>query len=82
MRSATGYPESASIAQASPWNEETDRRLGALPKDALIVFHCHRGGRSQQAAEYLRRKGYRNVHNLAGGIDAWSAEIDPTVPRY
>ena len=72
----------ASIAQASPWNEETDRRLGTLPKDALIVFHCHRGGRSQQAAEYLRRKGYRNVHNLAGVIDAWSAEIDPSVPRY
>jgi monothiol glutaredoxin len=72
----------ASIAQARPWNEETDRHLGTLPKDAQIVFHCHRGGRSQQAAEYLRLKGYRNVHNLAGGIDAWSTEIDPSVPKY
>jgi monothiol glutaredoxin len=72
----------AAIPGARAWDEDTDRHLEALPKDALIVFHCHRGGRSQQAAEYLRRKGYRNVHNLAGGIDAWSTEIDPTVPRY
>ena len=48
----------------------------------MIVFHCHKGGRSQQAAEYLRRKGFTNVHNVTGGIDAWSQEIDPQVPRY
>jgi len=72
----------AAISGAIPWDEAADRHLESLPRDALIVFHCHKGGRSQQAAEYLRRKGYRNVHNLAGGIDAWSVDVDPQVPRY
>jgi monothiol glutaredoxin len=72
----------AAIAGARPWNEETDRHLGSLPKDTLLVFHCHKGGRSQQAAEYLRSRGYTNVHNLTGGIDAWSQEVDSAVPRY
>ena len=53
-----------------------------LPKDAMLVFHCHHGGRSQQAAEHFRALGFTNVHNVAGGIDAWSREIDPSVPRY
>ena len=72
----------ASIPTARAWNEETDRHLASLPKDTMIVLHCHKGGRSQQAAEYLRRKGFRNVHNLTGGIDAWSQEVDSQVPRY
>jgi monothiol glutaredoxin len=72
----------ASIPGARMWEEATDRHLDSLPKDAMIVFHCHKGGRSQQAAEYLRRKGFTNVHNVTGGIDAWSLEIDPQVPRY
>lgn len=74
--------EKASIAGARPWDEGTDRMLDTLPREAMVVFHCHKGGRSQKAAEYLRGRGFRNVHNLAGGIDAWSLEIDPTVPRY
>jgi monothiol glutaredoxin len=53
-----------------------------LPKDAMLVFHCHHGGRSQQAAEHFRSLGYKNVHNVVGGIDAWSQQIDPSVPRY
>jgi len=53
-----------------------------LPKDAMVVFHCHHGGRSQQAAEHFRSLGYRNVHNVVGGIDAWSRLVDPSVPRY
>ena len=48
----------------------------------MLVFHCHHGGRSQRAAEYFRDQGFRNVHNLVGGIDAWSQEIDSSVPRY
>jgi monothiol glutaredoxin len=62
-------------------SEEADR-LAALPKDALVVFHCHHGGRSQAAAEHFAALGFTNVHNVAGGIDAWSQEIDPSVPRY
>ena len=57
-------------------------RLGALPKDTMIVFHCHHGGRSQQAAEHFAAEGFSNIHNVEGGIDAWSQQIDPSVPRY
>jgi len=53
-----------------------------LPKESLIVFHCHHGGRSQAAAEHFASSGFTNVHNLAGGIDAWSREVDASVPRY
>ena len=56
--------------------------LERLPKDTPLVFHCHHGGRSQQAAEHFRSLGFRDVANLSGGIDAWSQEIDPSVPRY
>lgn len=72
----------AAIGAARAWDAGTDQFLDGLPKDALIVFHCHKGGRSAQAAEYLRRKGFTNVHNLTGGIDAWAQEIDPQLPRY
>ena len=58
-----------------------DEILG-LPKDTPIVFHCHHGGRSQQAAEHFLTQGFTNVSNLSGGIDAWSVEVDESVPRY
>ena len=58
------------------------QRLEALPKETPLVFHCHKGGRSQAAAEHFADLGFTNVFNLAGGIDAWSQEIDPEVPRY
>ncbi len=74
--------EIACIPGARGWDEETDRHLDSLSRDTLIVFCCHKGSRSQQAAEYLRRKGYRNVHNLTGGIDAWARDVDPSVRRY
>ena len=48
----------------------------------LTVVYCHHGIRSQSAAEYLLRLGHANVRSLAGGIDAWSCEVDPAVPRY
>ena len=47
-----------------------------------IVVHCHHGGRSQNAAEHFLGKGFRTVYNLAGGIDAWSQQVDPKIPRY
>ena len=52
------------------------------PKDAPIVLVCHHGMRSLDAADYLRRFGFANAKSLAGGVDAWSIEIDPSVPRY
>jgi adenylyltransferase/sulfurtransferase len=46
------------------------------------VFHCHTGGRSTWAVNFLRQLGFKKVKNLTGGIEAWSTEIDPTTPRY
>ena len=51
-------------------------------RDTPIVFQCHLGIRSQHAAEYFRREGFRNLYNLRGGIDAWSLLVDTSVPRY
>lgn len=47
-----------------------------------IVLYCHHGMRSERACQILAAQGFTNVHNLAGGIDAWSLSIDPSVPRY
>ncbi len=51
-------------------------------RNTPIVFQCHHGVRSQHAAEYFRREGFRNLYNLQGGIDAWSVLVDTSVPRY
>ena len=72
----------AQIKAAVPFDEGAERLIETLPKDTPIVFHCHGGGRSQVAAERYRLRGFVNVYNLAGGIDAWSLNVDPTVPRY
>jgi monothiol glutaredoxin len=53
-----------------------------LAPDTPIVFQCHHGIRSQQAAEYFRHHGFSNLYNLLGGIDAWSLLVDASVPRY
>jgi monothiol glutaredoxin len=58
------------------------RRIESLPTDAFLVFHCHHGQRSQAAAEHFASLGFTNLHNLEGGIDAWSQQIDPSLPRY
>ena len=49
---------------------------------SLLVIYCHHGVRSLSATEYLRGLGHVDVCSLAGGIDAWSCEVDPTLPRY
>lgn len=72
----------ARIAGAKPLSEDAVAEIDALPRDALLVFHCHSGVRSQAAADYFHGQGFTNVCNLAGGIDAWSVEIDSSVPRY
>jgi rhodanese-related sulfurtransferase len=64
-----------------PMNE-IPGRLGELPEDRPIACLCHHGMRSQNVAAFLARQGYTDVANIAGGIDAWSREKDPAVPRY
>jgi monothiol glutaredoxin len=58
-----------------------DYLLG-LDRDRPMVFQCHHGIRSQSAAEYFLQHGFRNLYNLRGGIDEWSRQVDPLVPRY
>jgi monothiol glutaredoxin len=72
----------ARIAGATLVDARVAAEIEKLPRDARIVFHCHHGGRSQAAAEHFAALGFSNVHNLAGGIDAWSREVDPSIPRY
>jgi len=57
-------------------------RIGELDPDSEIVVVCHHGLRSAQVAGYLARMDFERVLNLAGGIDAWSMEVDRSVPRY
>ena len=57
-------------------------RASEIPLDRDVVVHCHHGGRSAKAVQALRGLGYRRIRNLAGGIDAWAEEIDPSLPRY
>jgi monothiol glutaredoxin len=72
----------ASIAQARKLDAAGQEELFALKTDAAIALHCHHGVRSRAAAEQLLREGFTNVYNLEGGIEAWSREVDPSVPRY
>lgn len=57
-------------------------RLGEFEKDRETIVMCHAGGRSMRVAHYLAGQGFTNVANLAGGIAAWSDEVDATVPHY
>lgn len=64
--------------------QEIPNRVAELAdhRDAPIVVHCHHGGRSMQVTQWLREQGFPNTQNMAGGIDQWSVEIDPSLPRY
>ena len=57
-------------------------RLAELDPDRETVVVCHHGIRSAQVASYLVQMGFERVANLVGGIEAWSCEVDPRVPRY
>jgi rhodanese-related sulfurtransferase len=76
---AAALPDSVLI----PLNE-LPARVGEVrpPDGALVVVYCHHGVRSLSGAAVLQRAGLTDVASLAGGIDAWSLEIDPHVPRY
>ena len=51
-------------------------------RDEEVVVYCHHGIRSAQAVAQLKALGFTNVHNLAGGIDHWTSEVDSSLPRY
>jgi adenylyltransferase/sulfurtransferase len=61
---------------------EITERLDELERERPIVVHCHSGMRSAQAVRLLQQRGFTKVYNLEGGIDAWSDQIDPDVPKY
>lgn len=56
--------------------------LDGLDREEPVVVMCHHGIRSASACAFLAREGFGRVFNLAGGIDRWSTEVDPSVPRY
>ena len=61
---------------------ELEGRVGELDPSRLWVVHCHHGPRSTRATNILRDRGFQQAYNLAGGIDAWAEEVDPSLPRY
>jgi len=72
----------ASIPGTRLMTHEEAERIAGLPKDTVLIFHGHHGGRSQAAAEHFAGIGFANVFNVVGGIDTWSREIDPEILRY
>jgi len=81
VREATEYEHANLKGHLIPLNE-LPNRLGELEPEDTIVVHCHHGRRSAAAVQLLLAQGFFKVYNLAGGIDAWSNEIDPSIPRY
>ena len=65
-----------------PMGEVTSRAHTELDPDQPIVVLCHHGARSLSVTMWLRSQGFDHAQSLAGGIDAWSRTIDPTIPRY
>lgn len=61
---------------------EITARHTELDADRPVAVLCHSGGRSARVAAYLASRGFRRVANIAGGIDAWSLEVDPGLARY
>jgi adenylyltransferase/sulfurtransferase len=57
-------------------------RVNELDSSREIVVHCKMGGRSAKAVAFLQQSGFKKVHNLAGGINAWAERVDPKVPKY
>jgi len=72
----------AAIDDARLLDQAYHDELMNMDRETPIVLHCHHGIRSQGAAEYFRQHGFRHLSNLAGGIEAWSVQVDPSVPRY
>jgi rhodanese-related sulfurtransferase len=72
-----GFPGSLKIPLGA-----LPQRFSEIPKDAEVVVYCRTGGRSANAVQFLRQRGYDKALNLAGGINRWAEVIDPAMPRY
>ncbi|MFT7520907.1 MAG: monothiol glutaredoxin [Kiritimatiellia bacterium] len=74
--------ETASVQHAELLTQDRFDELKSLPTTTRLAFLCHHGMRSQQAAMHFASLGFTDVHNVVGGIDAWSMQVDSSVPRY
>jgi len=79
QRAAIQLPGAASLHIPM---QQIPARLQELPREQPIVCICHHGMRSAQVVAFLQRQGFDAVYNLAGGIDAWSLDVEPALPRY
>jgi len=95
---ATGEPVVLDVREPAEWRAASVRpdgftlltmpmgsipaRLSELDPTRPVACLCHHGGRSMQVASFLESRGFGTVVNIAGGIEAWSGEVDPGVPRY
>jgi rhodanese-related sulfurtransferase len=61
---------------------ELPQRVGEIDEERPVVAICHHGSRSMQVALFLEKNGYENVHNLQGGVNAWSRSVDPSMAVY
>jgi rhodanese-related sulfurtransferase len=75
---AVGFPG----AHAIPMGDVPSRAHTELDPDERIVVICHHGVRSLNVANWLRNQGFEQAQSLRGGIDAWSRNVDPAMPRY
>lgn len=75
--------DAVKIDQAQLFTQELmQNAMSQWPRENLVVIYDHQGTRSMDAAAYFQGHGFPNVKSLRGGIDAWSAEVDPSLPRY
>jgi monothiol glutaredoxin len=72
----------AHLDAATLLDNDVAEAVARLPHDTPLYFHCHHGTRSFAAAQHFIDQGFVEVYNVSGGIDAWSHEVDPSVPRY
>ena len=74
--------QKAAIDLALPLDKEGMAKVNAMPKDTPLAFLCHHGNSSAGYAEHFRKEGFTDIYNVTGGIDAWSKEVDSSVPTY
>ncbi len=77
---ATAKIDGATLMPMSLWPPSAEQ-LEAL-QGTHVVVHCHHGGRSLRIAQWFRQNGFPDAQSMAGGIDAWSQNVDSTIPRY